>query len=966
MLTQPRLLALLTYLSVARPRGFHRRDSLVAMFWPEVGHEQARNALRQVVHRLRRVLGDDVVANRGAEELGLDAARLRCDVVEFEDTLDANRISDALELYRGDLLPGFFLSDAPEFERWLDAERSRLRQRAATAAWRLADSESAEGRGASATQWARRGAAFTPDDEAAQRRFIELLVRLGDHAGAMRAYDALARRLAEDLDIAPSPETRAAIATLQEPTTPTRRALSPGEPSESFAEQFLTVIGASTGPEAPTPAIGAVAPTAAVPRRSWRRAAIPFAALAVVVIATLGTMRLTGRVSAHPAVRTLAVFPFAVRGSADLGYLRDGMVDLLSAKMDGTSGLRSIDPRSVISASARAASEVNTDPKALSAIARRLGASWLITGEIVEIAGRVQISGTLYDVVGQPRSVATANVSGETTTLFQLVDDLAGRILAGVAVGRDTSLTRLSALTTHSLPALKAFLEGEQALRAGQDARAMAAFHEAATLDTTFALALYRLALTATWATGVSSAVNPAVLAASAARYAERLPPLVRDLLAAYSAYKELRADAAERMYRVITDAHPDNVEAWLMLGETWFHYNFWRGRSPQEARAPFERVLALDPSNAHAVVHLARLAARGGDLDQLDSLARQYAMLHSDAERLLEIRALRAYTRNDPAERAAVARDVTKAGDLPVNGVFEAAMVYAQNLDAAVELATTATRSVRDSLVLRYSLMGLSTLPLARGQWDRKVVQRLLGPSTYRDWLLESEALVASDPFFAAPRSRIEALRDSVARGPFRMTPYPSVLAGPDSMFAPEVRNYLLGLLSARLGDFDAANSSVNALAAVTEGGRAEIAKPLARALRAEIFRSRGKFTQALVEIERFPFNPHFVLTTFPHWSTRERFLRAELLRALGREAEALPWYESVGTMYDLPYLAPAHLRTAEIYDRMGNVDAARFHYARFVNLWALANPELQPLVSGARAALGRLGAVESPQTKR
>src|SRR5256885_10551470 len=84
VLTQPRLLARLTYLAVARPRGFHRRDSLVALFWPEVGHDQARNALRQVVHRLRRALGEDVLAGPRADDLAVDLGRLWRDVAPFD------------------------------------------------------------------------------------------------------------------------------------------------------------------------------------------------------------------------------------------------------------------------------------------------------------------------------------------------------------------------------------------------------------------------------------------------------------------------------------------------------------------------------------------------------------------------------------------------------------------------------------------------------------------------------------------------------------------------------------------------------------------------------------------------------------------------------------------------------------------------------------------------------------------
>ncbi len=124
-------------------------------------------------------------------------------------------------------------------------------------------------------------------------------------------------------------------------------------------------------------------------------------------------------------------------------------------------------------------------------------------------------------------------------------------------------------------------------MRAGRARVAAGAFREAATLDTSFALAQYRLAMSATWVavSGATDSRTIALMAAAAARHAEHLTPLVRDLLSAYTAYKEVRADEAERAYRRITASHSENVEAWFMLGETWFHYNPLRGRSPQQAR---------------------------------------------------------------------------------------------------------------------------------------------------------------------------------------------------------------------------------------------------------------------------------------------------------------------------------------------------------------------------------------------
>ena len=54
--------------------------------------------------------------------------------------------------------------------------------------------------------------------------------------------------------------------------------------------------------------------------------------------------------------------------------------------------------------------------------------------------------------------------------------------------------------------------------------------------------------------------------------------------------------------------------------------------------------------------------------------------------------------------------------------------------------------------------------------------------------------------------------------------------------------------------------------------------------------------------------------------------------------------------------YLAPSQLRQAEIYDRRGDRDEAVKHYRRFIELWQNADPELQPLVVGARKRLAEL----------
>ena len=122
ILSQPKRIALLCYLALARPHGFHRRDKLLALFWPETDTEHARASLRQAVRFLRRELGENVIQSRGDEELALEGV-LECDALVFEQALGAGQPEQALGFYGGDLLPGFYVEGAPEFERWLERER---------------------------------------------------------------------------------------------------------------------------------------------------------------------------------------------------------------------------------------------------------------------------------------------------------------------------------------------------------------------------------------------------------------------------------------------------------------------------------------------------------------------------------------------------------------------------------------------------------------------------------------------------------------------------------------------------------------------------------------------------------------------------------------------------------------------------------------------------------------------------
>jgi serine/threonine-protein kinase len=213
VLAQPKRVALLAYL--AANQDYVRRDTLLGLFWPESDEEHARHALRQSVYTLRRGLGPRALASRGDEELRIDCDHIECDVAAFETAVQDGRAEAALELYKGDLLEGFFLSDAPEFEKWLDGRRTTLRNQAAEAAWAIAQAAEAAANGVEAAEWARRAAEYAPDEESTVQRLVGLLDRVGDRAAALRAYEAFAWRLENELGLQPSPETQALVAEIR-------------------------------------------------------------------------------------------------------------------------------------------------------------------------------------------------------------------------------------------------------------------------------------------------------------------------------------------------------------------------------------------------------------------------------------------------------------------------------------------------------------------------------------------------------------------------------------------------------------------------------------------------------------------------------------------------------------------------------------------------------------------------------
>jgi TolB-like protein len=329
---------------------------------------------------------------------------------------------------------------------------------------------------------------------------------------------------------------------------------------------------------------------------TWRRAILGgVVALGAWGLAVTAYLTAARRPPSALAQTRLAVLPFSVRGDSGFEYLGEGIVDLLARNLDGAGDLRTVDPGTVLSALGRDGAR-SADAERYRAVARRVGAGIYLVGSVHAIGGQLRIQASLYDATrDEPgNALSQVGVEGEAANVLVLVDQLAARLLVdqGAAPGR---LFEAAALVTRSLPALKAYLTAEQALRSGPERidSALAGLQRAVTEDSTFALAYYRMAVAAGWQGRHEVA---ATATAAALRHSARLADRDRRLLQAYDQYRNGAVDQAEDGFRTLVRDYPDDLEAEFQLADLLSYYNPLRGRSQAEARDLFDRVLAYDP----------------------------------------------------------------------------------------------------------------------------------------------------------------------------------------------------------------------------------------------------------------------------------------------------------------------------------------------------------------------------------
>ena len=693
-------------------------------------------------------------------------------------------------------------------------------------------------------------------------------------------------------------------------------------------------------------------------KRRW--AAMAACALLLLAGTIWGAMRLGPQIPPLPDPvkrSTIGVLPFSVSGDPDLAYLSQGLVDVLSLKLEATGSLNTITPGALMShieeryPGGRDSEEVDPDllgVKQALEIADHFVADYVIIGEAASAHDGIRLTASLYNShLTRPVGVAEA-MSADEAGLIGAIDELVGELIDRVTGTTNLRIPSISTLATSSMPALRSYLEGLSAERRLKTNESDQLMRRALAADSTFALPYFHMAMHRGHFGGEAELKRALLLGGD-------LPPRQRMHMEAYKTFIEGKAPEAEKLYRRIVASYADDIDAWYYLGQVLVRYNAFYGRPIDEAREVFQRVVALDRKQLQATLWLMIIAAVEREIEAFDSLSLLTAeRLMPDRANWHAYRLLPTLTGASPAERASALAELDAIGSEDVNTTLSIFARYWADLPTLRWLSERKIGPANPAAKQAQGYRELALLDAAQGRFSAATANLDALTALDPGWGIVLHASLATVPLAPSAVAELMSLRTRVAAWDTTSAP----LTGDTHIGGwADLTAYLQGLLSFRLNDDAATRSFAKQLKQRgASEGRGIPAAQMASRLEALSAWKRGEAKQALANLEEARVDLPLHLRDSPlHTQTLDRYVRAEVLYGAGRYEEALPWVESLSPAVndDLiwPYMAPAQLRIAEIHERLANVGEAADHYRRFLELWRDCDPELRPIVE--RAAL-------------
>ena len=688
--------------------------------------------------------------------------------------------------------------------------------------------------------------------------------------------------------------------------------------------------------------------------RHARRGGVVVAMVAVTVIAMSAARLVVAHRVVPPAPDSvIAVMPF-VASEPDTALTRLGrdLAFTVGAELDGVGDIRAVFPPTVLASSDEPGVPYSIADAALQG--RRLRAGKVLCGTLVKYGSRVQLDLQLLRTsTAAPLGHVTITNAAESTAA--LTDSVALRVLRQLWERGGAPMTNPSALTTRSIAALRAFLDGDHAMADGRWGDADLAFARASEADPTFWLARWRRIYVR------SLQGSPLDIGEVRALWAHRVQVHgVDSLLLAAAQESQLRARVS--LSSEATRQYPFSWWAWFFHAEGLSHYGARLGYDLRDSRAEYERAVALNPRFVDGWSHLL-LVTIGQDSNASTRAFEAYRQLSPDPVRVRRWRLLAELDRNGGLLDTALADSVFHDGG-SVYWSSHMSALFTEFGFPATQVAVD-RRALRQAIPAPYAWLYMFSLGqswAARGAWDSAVVAADAFATTFN-----GDSTILDSYRMAVIGAWLNALDPGPVRQ--RQRTLAAVRARLSATDRAELA-WLDGMLAVRLRDPSGLATARALLPVSGDSDWQMLDRSLAAFAQAFVDRRRAGQSLAAFEWQR-PYpndgpNPQGLtgILAHPYLTGVNRLAAAAWLLEGGDTSQAaslLTWHEnrmwhSEVTLADAALSGPAYLQLAHIEETRGHVDRARQYYQQFLRRYDLPVPAQRKMVDDARLALAKL----------
>jgi serine/threonine protein kinase len=338
-----------------------------------------------------------------------------------------------------------------------------------------------------------------------------------------------------------------------------------------------------------------------------RRILLGLGAVGLLVAGGFSIMKLRGSVAASvvASASSIAVLPFdAPPEDSGLGRLGRDLATTVSASLDGVGEIQTIGRPQITQA---IEATPDDSPSDLVTLGRKLGARRIIRGTLVRSGPHIRADLGLYDTETRSPLAQGITITAHPDSLGALTDSVVLALLPQVWQQGQTPSPSLAAVTTRSLPALRAFLEGERLLEKDRLKLASLAYQSAIAADSTFWLAYYRYVVAQRWD---EREPEPELIQALSQNH-HKFPEPERLVVQAWSPPIWDSFPAETGVYQEVTRRFPDYWPGWFFLGDQLYHTGPLLGHSLAESEAAFQQAVALNPRLKAGWNHLLGISDR-------------------------------------------------------------------------------------------------------------------------------------------------------------------------------------------------------------------------------------------------------------------------------------------------------------------------------------------------------------------